>query len=116
MLDEQGRVTGYRCSPVASDGSQGNSMSAAKQKFDSLPKNAEDAEKYSFDGAIGETPCSVLVRSTGYRICKVNIGPADGRCRRVKPRRLSLTISCCDRKLLRRILHLHRKLQVLAGK
>lgn len=44
MLEEQDHVTGYRDSPVVSEGGQGNLTLGADPNVDNLPKSVDDDE------------------------------------------------------------------------
>lgn len=53
MLDEQDRLIGFRCSPVASERVQGNLTPCAEPNFDALPQTSNENEDRSFDVALG---------------------------------------------------------------
>lgn len=52
MLDEQGQVTGYRSSPVASEEAHGNLRQGADPNFDALVETVDDDENCDFDGVV----------------------------------------------------------------
>lgn len=66
MLVDPDRILGYRNSPIASEGAQGNLTPGADPNIHNLPESADDDDNLHFDGVIGaESAQRVSVKLAG---------------------------------------------------